>query len=310
MVVFRPNWLVCAFAARRLAQTSDRPALMPSERVLALHMLNRSYESFDKFQPELPDLLQQGGLLHDCIQLTQKLGILEPLSGEHVPPEAMLIQGPNWRESLICNGLLSRNRAMLWLLEQHYGSFEELRGKDVYLAEALTGFAQWLRRNVSPDRLICSEFLDGAEQGLSEIQHQDLCSLSFDDESFDLVLCNELFEHVQNIDRAFSHISRVLRPGGRLLATCPLAFGQDETIVKALADPQTGETQLLAEAELHGDPIRPKSGSLVYRIPGWEVLSQLRQAGFAKARIQHIASWKHGILGSDLPGVLVIEAER
>jgi hypothetical protein len=48
----------------------------------------------------------------------------------------------------------------------------------------------------------------------------------------------------------------------------------------------------------------------VYRIPGWEVLSQLREAGFSQTRMHHIASWKHGVLGSDLPGVLVIEAER
>jgi hypothetical protein len=27
-------------------------------------------------------------------------------------------------------------------------------------------------------------------------------------------------------------------------------------------------------------------------------------------RMHHIASWKHGVLGSDLPGVLVIEAQR
>jgi hypothetical protein len=77
-----------------------------------------------------------------------------------------------------------------------------------------------------------------------------------------------------------------------------------------VADPHTGEPQLLAEADFHGDPIRPQHGSLVYRIPGWELLSQLQQAGFSQARMHHIASWKHGVLGSDLPGVLVIEAER
>lgn len=134
--------------------------------------------------------------------------------------------------------------------------------------------------------------------------------MHFSNASFDLVLCNELFEHVQHLDRAFAEIARVLRPGGRLLATCPLAFGQPESIVKAVADPHTGEPQLLGEADFHGDPIRPQHGSLVYRIPGWELLSQLQQAGFSQARMHHIASWKHGVLGSDLPGVLVIEAER
>ena len=62
------------------------------------------------------------------------------------------------------------------------------------------------------------------------------------------------------------------------------------------------------EQEFHGDPVRPEAGSLVYRIPAWDVLGQLQAAGFSEARMHHIASWKHGVLGSDLPGVLVIEA--
>ena len=39
-------------------------------------------------------------------------------------------------------------------------------------------------------------------------------------------------------------------------------------------------------------------------------MDQLRGAGFLEVRMHHIASWKHGVLGSDLPGVLVIEAQR
>jgi SAM-dependent methyltransferase len=294
-----------------LVQATDHPALMPSEGVLALHDLHRCYASFAEFQPELPGLLQQGALLNDCIQVTRALGILEPFTGEHIPPEALLIQASNWRESLVGNGLLSRNRAVLVLCERLYGPLNALKQQDVYLVEAVSGFALWLRRQLGEERLTCSEFLEDAELALqSGIPHQDLCELTFGDARFDLVLCNELFEHVQHLDRAFAEIARVLRPDGRLVATCPLAFGQVESIVKAVADPHTGEPQLQGEAEHHGDPIRPHQGSLVYRIPGWELLSQLREAGFSQTRMHHIASWKHGVLGSDLPGVLVIEAER
>ena len=284
---------------------------MPSDGVLALHELHRSYASFAEFQLELPALLQQGALLNDCIQVTQALGILEPFTGEHIPPEAMQIQGPNYRESLIANGLLSRNRAVLVVLEQLYGSLEALRQQDIYLVEALSGFALWLRRQLGEERLVCSEFLEDAELIFnSEIPHQDLCALTFASDSFDLVLCNELFEHVPHLDQAFAEIARVLRAGGRLVATCPLAFGQRDAIVKAVHNPATGEAEVSGEPDFHGDPVRPSQGSLVYRIPGWEILEQLQQAGFAEARMHHIASWKHGVLGSDLPGVLVIDAVR
>ncbi len=299
----------------QLSQSEEQPArlepsLAPSEEVLALHEQHRSYGSFGDFLPDAPALLAQGALLDDCQTLNRVLGLLEPLTGEHIPPEALLIQGPNWRESLVGNGLLSRHRAVLWLLQHLYGSLEVLRQQDIYLVEALTGFALWLRRQLGGERLLCSEFLEDAEQAFSGIPHQNLCALTFSDASFDLVLCNELFEHVQDLELAFREIARVLRPGGRLVATCPLAFGQLEGIVKARHNAATGEAELLMEPEFHGDPVRPEQGALVYRIPGWDVLDQLRGAGFLEVRMHHIASWKHGVLGSDLPGVLVIEAQR
>ena len=293
-----------------MVQTPERSQLMPSEGVLALHDHHQRYANFNDFQPQLAGLLQQGSLLADCIQVTQSLGFLEPLTGEHIPPEAIQIQGPNYRESLVANGLLSRNRAVLMRLQQLCGSMEDLRRQEVYLVEAVSGFALWLRRKLEAERLVCSEYLEEAEQSFSDIPHQDLCALTFPDASFDLVLCNELFEHVQDLDLAFREIARVLRPGGRLLSTFPLAFGQQESIKKALYNTATGESVLIGEAEYHGDPVRPQAGSLVYRIPGWEVLDQLQAAGFADVAIHHIVSWKHGVLGSDLPGVLVVEAQR
>jgi len=282
---------------------------MTSEGVFALHDQHSSYASYAEFRPELPALLQQGGLIDDCVELTRALGILEPLTGEHIPPEGLTFQGPNWRESIVGNGLLSRSRGVLWLLKHLYGSLETLKQQEVYLVEALSGFALWLRRQYGEGKLTCSEYLEDSEIAMNnEIPHENLCALSFGDESFDLVLCNELFEHVQHLDRAFTEIKRVLRTGGRLVATCPMAFGQEQSIVKAVINPQTGAIQLLAEKEIHGDPVRPEGGSLVYRIPAWDVLVQLRNAGFAETRIHLITSWKYGILGSDLPGVLVIEA--
>jgi hypothetical protein len=52
-------------------------------------------------------------VLNDCITVTRALGSLEPLTGENIPPETLLIQGANWRESVVGNALLSRFRAVL-----------------------------------------------------------------------------------------------------------------------------------------------------------------------------------------------------
>jgi ubiquinone/menaquinone biosynthesis C-methylase UbiE len=49
--------------------------------------------------------------------------------------------------------------------------------------------------------------------------------LPFDDASFDAVLSTDVFEHVMDLDLAFSEIMRVLRPGGSLLTRFgPLFF--------------------------------------------------------------------------------------
>jgi ubiquinone/menaquinone biosynthesis C-methylase UbiE len=45
--------------------------------------------------------------------------------------------------------------------------------------------------------------------------------LPFADNQFDLVLCAETLEHVQDVQRLLSEVRRVLRPGGRLAVTTP-----------------------------------------------------------------------------------------
>lgn len=281
-----------------------------NQRILALHDLRQSYTDFNDFKPQLSKLLKQGGSLGDCVRINRAAGLIEPLTEKHVPPEKITVMGENYRESLIANGLLSRNRAVLIVLKELYGTLEHLRQQNIYLLEALTGFANWCKVKVGGERLTCSEYLENSEINFNNINHQDLCALTYPDDIFDLVICNELFEHVQDLDRAFKEIARVLKKGGHLVATCPMAFGQVDEIVKVRRNPHSGKMQHLTKAEFHGDPVRPDQGALVYRIPGWDVLKRMRNAGFTGAKIHHIASWKHGILGSDLPGILVIEGKR
>lgn len=58
---------------------------------------------------------------------------------------------------------------------------------------------------------------------------QDALSSEFPDESFDLVICNHIYEHVPDPHRLFSEIYRVLKPGG----TCYLAAGNRLMLVEA-----------------------------------------------------------------------------
>jgi len=51
--------------------------------------------------------------------------------------------------------------------------------------------------------------------------HQDIEHMTFDNASFDAVICLEVFEHVINPFNAAAEIMRILKPGGQLLLTAP-----------------------------------------------------------------------------------------
>jgi SAM-dependent methyltransferase len=52
--------------------------------------------------------------------------------------------------------------------------------------------------------------------------------LPFDNDSFDVIFSSEVFEHVFNLHELLLEIRRVLKPGGKLIFTCPFAFPEHE----------------------------------------------------------------------------------
>jgi SAM-dependent methyltransferase len=54
-------------------------------------------------------------------------------------------------------------------------------------------------------------------------------SLPFPDNHFDSVFSSEVFEHIFNLPEIITELKRVIKPGGRILVTCPFSFGEHET---------------------------------------------------------------------------------
>lgn len=50
----------------------------------------------------------------------------------------------------------------------------------------------------------------------------DVYSQPFDSESFDAVLCQEVFEHIENPQQLATEMMRLVRPGGTIIITTPL----------------------------------------------------------------------------------------
>jgi len=66
------------------------------------------------------------------------------------------------------------------------------------------------------------------ERGFNVLRIDDAASLPFDDESFDVVVCSEVLEHLFEPQLAVAEAMRVLRPNGRLILTVPnVAYWRD-----------------------------------------------------------------------------------
>ena len=129
------------------------------------------------------------------------------------------------------------------------------------------------------------------------VRNEDLTRLTFADGSFDHLLCFEVFEHVPDFAAAFAECGRVLRPGGRMLFSAPFAADRQRHLIRA-AVREDGSVEHLLPAEYHGDPLSD-AGCLCFQHFGWDLLDDLRAAGFSDAVALHDWSRESGHLGAD-----------
>jgi SAM-dependent methyltransferase len=173
--------------------------------------------------------------------------------------------------------------------------------------EQVTPIYEWVVATFPMHQIIGSEYL-GHEHRSGEtikgIRHEDVMNLSFDRASLDLVVSNDVFEHVPNPGKAFAECARAIRSGGSMLASIPFDVGYDKSVVRAELLPD-GIAHLHSPV-FHGNPVSAK-GSLVYTDFGWDILPTIRDSGFSDAAIEVYASAEFGHLGG---GQLIFTATR
>jgi len=205
---------------------------------------------------------------------------------------------PAWTETYVCDncGLNSRMRALISYLKSH-SDYKNLN--NVYIAEQITKSFQVLKNTLYPS-LIGSEFLGtnytsgdlvkNKIPGHQIIRHEDLTNLSFKNNSFDLVITQDVFEHIPDYFKAFTEINRILSEHGRLVFTIPFNANLEYTKIRA----SIINNQLIyyLPPEIHGDPLLTE-GSLCYQNFGWDILSSLIEAGFSETRASlYWGPWK------------------
>ena len=181
-------------------------------------------------------------------------------------------RGPWLRDEYVCLRCNSVPRARALMLALQW-SCPNWRAQDVY--ESSPAAALSAKLATEGGSYTWSHFVPSQPLGtiVDHLRSENLECLTFDDEAFDIVVTQDVFEHVLRPELAFREVARVLRPGGRHVFTVPL-YRRKATVVRAKPGPDGPD--LLLPAEYHGDPVNA-NGSLVVREWGDDIVSFIKE---------------------------------
>lgn len=208
---------------------------------------------------------------------------------------------PNYRERAVCSecGLNNRQRYVSNYLKSLIKDFDNIEEKTIYCYEQVTSFYEYvksLNKNYNFN-LIGSEYL-GYDKKPGEVinglRHEDALNLSFQDESIDIIVSNDVYEHVPDIEKAMQEAYRVLKKGGKLIFSIPFYASENKT--KKRAELRNGEIQHIMPNQYHGNPVS-EEGSLVFYDFGWDLMDICKRVGFNDSYMLSYYSLFYGYLG-------------
>jgi hypothetical protein len=200
--------------------------------------------------------------------------------------------GPWLRDHYYCARCLSvpRFRAHIRVLGEHFPNWRNL---EIHESSPAGPSSAKIARECR--RYVATRFPAGAVPGTvrdgfrcENLEHQ-----IFADASFDLVVTQDVFEHVLDPAAGFAEIARTLRPGGAHVFTVPW-YPDRPTRVRAHAE--NGSVVHDLPPEFHSDPIDPR-GSLVVTEWGSDMLDFVRRCSGMTTTVESILDPRQGICG-------------
>jgi len=204
----------------------------------------------------------------------------------------IFVKWDQWlRDNYVCLFCRSipRQRALIKVLEDEFPNWRNLRihesspggaSSDKIKRECL----KYEPAQYWPD-LSAGSYRDGQ-------RCENLEKMTFKEEVFDLVITQDVFEHIMNPAKAFSEVARILKPGGAHIFTVPWYRGQ-QTVVRAIESP-SGGIEYLKEPVYHSNPI-DKKGSLVITDWGDGLSSVIKASSGMNTDIYHFHDPYHGL---------------
>ena len=210
------------------------------------------------------------------------------------------------RDDYLCSncGSLPRERALMFCLEKFYPNWRELtihesspvfRGASKHLAEECKNYLpSFFYPDISPGTYFKGYRCENLEE------------LTFKDESIDIHVTQDVFEHILEPGKAFKEIKRTLKGGGSHIFTVPMVNKNKQSVVRAvLTDKIT--IDYLKEPVFHGNPITDE-GSLVTIDWGYDICDFIFKASGLFTTIVYIDNISRGIR-AELIEVLITRKE-
>jgi len=220
---------------------------------------------------------------------------------------------PNYRERLVCKNckLNNRQRFMISYIKNIINKKPNLVNT-LYIFEQTTIFYRYIEKTfIDKINIIGSEYLGPRKKPgdyYSGIRHEDALRLSFIDESIDIIVSNDVFEHIPNIEVAMIEAYRVLSKRGKLLFTIPFHQKESKTKQRAFVD-NIGNINMILTPQYHANPLSNK-GALVFYDFGWDILDICKNSGFKDVFLQGYYSMFHGYLGGGIQFIFVADKEK
>ncbi|MBW3519039.1 class I SAM-dependent methyltransferase [Flavobacterium sp. NKUCC04_CG] len=127
------------------------------------------------------------------------------------------------RQNVLSPSTLSLERhRLLWLYLNRETDFFSTPKKVLHFAPE-QAFYKRFRKQVNLDYTTTD-----LESPLADVK-ADICNLPFNDNTFDIVLCNHVLEHIPNDTQAMKELYRILKPGGMGIFQIPQDLNRSTT---------------------------------------------------------------------------------
>lgn len=164
---------------------------------------------------------------------------------------------------------LERHR-LLWLYLKNETTFFSAEKKVLHFAPEQAFYKRF--RNLKHLDYTTTDLLSP----LADVK-ADICDLPFEDNSYDIILCNHVLEHISNDTKAMQELYRVLKPGGMGVFQIPQDLNRDITFEDHSITDKKERAKIFGQYD-H------------VRIYGRDYFNKLRKIGFTVQEVNYTAS--------------------